>query len=79
MHLQRRARCPHPALQKEDPTYIGAGIRRVTHGELSRSNITRKANGWVEELNLLADITGTQPHAAYVAFTHGLDLTSMDL
>ena len=32
----------------------------------------RKVQEWVDEIQTLSDIGKTQPHAAYVAFTHGL-------
>ena len=48
--------------------YLGAPLGT---SEYTKQYAQEKVNCWVGDLQLLADIAKTQPHAAYSAFTHG--------
>lgn len=49
--------------------YLGAPLGTC---EYTKQYVREKVNCWISDLQLLADIAKTQPHAAYSAFTHGL-------
>ena len=62
--------------------FKGTGInitnegRRYLGGAIGSSDfickyIQEKVSGWICEIDTLASIASTQPHAAYAAFTHG--------
>ena len=53
----------------EGRPYLGAAIGSE---EFVISHVKNKVAKWTEELNSLAMIALTQPHAAHAAFTHGL-------
>ena len=38
----------------------------------TKAYVSSKEEGWIAEIIRLSAITSTQPHATYVAFTHGL-------
>ena len=48
--------------------YLGAPLGT---DDYTKDFVREKVNSWISELRLLADITKSQPHAAYAAFTHG--------
>lgn len=43
-------------------------------GSFVESYVQRKDSGWVHKVDCLSSIAVTQPHTAYAAFTHGLQL-----
>lgn len=62
--------------------FSGTGIRITTEGrpylgvplgtlKFTTEWLQSKVKGWCDEIETLAKIAGTQPHAAYSAFTHG--------
>ncbi len=48
---------------------LGAAIGSRSHTE---DYVTVKVTKWCDEINQLANVAKTQPHAAYCAYTHGL-------
>ena len=68
---------------KAETVFEGTGVQITTEGrpylgvrlgteEYAQSFLSNKVKQWNEELNLLATIAHTQPHAPYAAFTHGM-------
>ena len=57
------------SISTEGRRYLGGAI-----GTTSFRNqlIDQKVREWVEEIKTLSEITKTEPHAAFAAFTHGL-------
>ena len=53
----------------EGKRYLGAAIGPRAYTE---HYVQKKVNMWSQEINQLANIATSQPHAAYAAFTHGL-------
>ena len=53
---------------REGP-YLGGAIGCT---EFVNSFVQQKVAGWVEEITKLAQISTSQPHAAFTAFTHGV-------
>ncbi len=53
----------------EGKRHLGAAIGSRSYTEVY---VTDKVRKWSDEINLLAKIAQTQPHAAYCAYTHGL-------
>ena len=53
----------------EEGRHLGAAIGTRSFVE---GYVHHKVSKWVQEVECLSSITATQPHAAYVAFTHGL-------
>ena len=49
--------------------HLGAAIGSKSFTE---EYVCNKVQTWVEEINRLAKVASSQPHAAYAAFTHGL-------
>ena len=60
---------PSSKAQAEGRPYLGVPLGTE---EYAQSFLSNKVKQWSEELNLLATIAHTQPHAAYAAFTHGM-------
>ena len=54
---------------KDGQRHLGAVIGTE---EFKKEYIGEKVGKWVQEIQLLADIAKTEPHAAYSAFTHGI-------
>ena len=56
-------------ITSEGKHYLGAatGSESFVH-----SFDSEKVSGWITEIELLSQISLTQPHSAYAAFTHGL-------
>ena len=53
----------------EGKRYLGAALGMASFGSLF---VNQKVSVWKHELEVLAGISVTQPHAAYAAFTHVL-------
>ena len=58
------------AITMEGRRHLGAAIGKPSFVE---KYVQHKVSGWVHEVEHLPSITVTQPHAAYAAFTHGLN------
>ena len=56
-------------ITNEGRRYLGGAIGS---NDFICKYIQEKVSGWVREIDTLASIANTQPHAAYAAFTHGL-------
>ena len=56
-------------ITKEGQRHLGAVIG--TEG-YKKKYIEEKVTEWIEEIDVLSDVARTEPHAAYSAFTHGL-------
>ena len=56
-------------ITKEGQRHLGAVIGTE---EFKKKYMEEKVNEWVKEVEVLADIAKTEPHAAYSAYTHGL-------
>lgn len=57
------------SITKEGQRHLGAVIGTE---EFKKEYIEEKVLKWVKEVEVLADIAKTEPHAAYSAYTHGL-------
>ena len=56
-------------ITEEGKKYLGSAIGKQTFIE---RYVQQKVTTWVDELECLSSIAITQPHAAFVAFIHGL-------
>ena len=54
----------------EGKRHLGAAL---STSSFVKSYVRHKVSGWVHKLEHLSSIAATQPHAAYVAFTHSLN------
>ncbi len=54
---------------KSGQHHLGAAIGSST---FAAAYLDKKVNSWEEQVNRLADISTTQPHAAYTGFVFGL-------
>ena len=63
-------------------TFSGSGVIITKHGQRQlgpvvgteefKEYIGEKVTEWVRAVNVLSDVAKTEPHAAYSAYTHGL-------
>ena len=56
-------------ITKEGQRHLGAALGAQTFVEVY---VTEKLHEWTKEVEQLATIASSQPHAAYSALTHGL-------
>ena len=57
-------------ITSEGKRYLGAAIGSEL---FVHSYVSEKASEWITEIELLSQISLTQPHSAYATFTHGLN------
>ena len=65
-------RLPFLAWKGKSPLKEGHTSAQLLVLRNSSIHVQRKVQQWTREIDCLATITLTQPHAAYAAFTHGL-------
>ena len=56
-------------ITKEGQRHLGAVIGTQ---EFKKEFVNKKVAEWIQEVSILSEIAKTEPHAAYAAYTHGL-------